>query len=361
MREVKSAKGRATCADIARMAGVSKCTVSLLLNNHPNVRVSENTRKRIHDAIKKLDYRPNAVAKALSTGRTNSIGILIFHVGSPFTSYATGILDGIWEVAHRNSMRMTIDSVDVSGDVSKFQREAMVDGIIMLAPPVSVKNLKMVLASGFPVLCVGSKVSGIETDYVDLDNFGTAKNSVMRLIRMGHRDIIHISGPVDGISSAKDRLEGYKAALAEAGISFRRSLVISGNYLFDSGRRAVSAAMEKNIKFSAIFAANDSMAYGAASELLDRGIKIPNDISIAGIDADNMEGFKGPSLMTTRQPLKKIGEVAGELIVKRIEAGRQKPRTVLMKGDFIEGGSIMQNNKQPSKETKGAPICQACA
>lgn len=340
MSILKAVKGKATCADIARLAGVSKSTVSLVLNNHPNVRVSVETRKRIYDAIKELDYSPNAIAKALSTGRTNSIGILIFHVGTPFTFYTAEILGGVWEAIRSNSMRMTIDAIDAFGDISHFQREAMVDGIITIAPPTSVAGIDAVIESGIPLLCVGSKVFGRDISYVDLNNYEVARKSVESLIRMGHRDILHITGPVDEISSANDRLNGYKAALAAAGIPFRASLVLPGTYLPDSGCKAIKGALAGNIRFSAVFAANSGIASGAVSELIANGFKIPEDISVIGIDADCPLLLPELQLTTISQPLKEIGRTAGKLLLQKLEGKKQKTQSVLLDGEFIEGNTV---------------------
>lgn len=328
-------------ADVAKLAKVSASTVSLVLNENPNTRISKETRKRVFDAAKKIGYQPNAVARALVTGRSNNIGIIIFHTGSPFSIYSAGLLSGLWTVINNAGYRVTMDAIANENDASKMYRERAADGVIMIAPPPEIVNMELMVEGDLPMVAIGGCPKNVDIDYIDMDNVAAAYQATNFLLEYGHRDILHISGPSDLISSAGDRVEGYKQAIMEAGIKVNDKLIVRGTYLYESGRTAVANAIQQGVKFSAIFAANDDLAHGAIDEMKTRGMDVPNDISVIGIRNQTQLGTTMNMLTSIQQPLETISITAAEVLLEKINKKKNKPKTRLFKGKLIKGLSVI--------------------
>ena len=328
-------------SDVAKLAGVSVSAVSLVLNKTPDIRISEPTRKRIFDAAKKIGYRPSAVARALVTGKTNIIGVSIYYMDSPFDVYTYGILSGFWKTIREHEYRLTFNVLENEDDVSDLFREKVADGMLLIAPPHHVNNLDIIQESHYPTIVVGSKSDDALLDYVDVDNIKMGKKATEILIKKGHRDILHISGFTEESSSAESRIEGYKNALLENDIAYNKNLVIDGSWRYDIARAAVRKAFKNKLKFSAIFAASDSMARAAIDELLAQGLQVPKDCSVIGVNQDPHYCYGKIALATFKQPLERIGLKAAELLIAKIKNKKiSKPKEYLFPAKYIPGDSV---------------------
>jgi DNA-binding LacI/PurR family transcriptional regulator len=174
---------------------------------------------------------------------------------------------------------------------------------------------------------IGTRPTAVRTDYVDIDNVATARQATEELIRAGHRDILHLAGPLDVNSAARDRRDGYVAALRAAGLPVRENLIIDCSFNGDFVDPRLSAAMDGGLRFSAVFAANYSMARAASASLAKRGLRIPADVSLITIDADDTLRNE---IRTFAQPLEGIGGEAGRLLLERMTGTGGPPRSVFM-------------------------------
>lgn len=332
----------ASRSDVARLAGVAPSTVSLVLNNTPGPRIPDETRKRVVAAAESLGYRSSSIAKALVTGRTSTIGIVLHFVDRPFIDYSARVLDGCWMALQERGYRLLMMRGTPDACVAGLFRERSVDGIVVLAAPQAAADPELadLAAAGFPTVFIGSRPRHAACDYVDIDNVATAREATARLIRAGHRDILHLAGPLEVNSSAVDRLAGYRQALADAGLPRRDDLVIDGSYNPTIAAERLALAMERGLRFSAIFAANESMGFGAARMLASRGLQVPEDVSLICIDRDTYTRGH-PHLETYEQPLDAIGRRAGTALIERIEGKVDGPaRSLLLPCHAIPGASL---------------------
>lgn len=288
--------------DVADAAGVAPATVSLVLNRHPGIAIPEGTRKRIQDAARRLGYRPSHVARSLSSGQTKTIGAVIHYLSSPFQLYTAGLLNGAWPVLRERQYRLLIGQGTTEQEAGALFHDKCVDGILVLAPPTtaSAGELAAMAEAHFPAVLVGASVAGDALDYVDLDNVAAARLAVRVLVEAGHRRIVHITGNLEASTAARDRLHGYKQALAEAGIRVVSRRIVRGDWSPDSGACAVEGLMRDKDGFTAVFAANDGMAHGAIQALRKAGRGVPRDVSVIGIDGFSVNPLPDVSLATIR-------------------------------------------------------------
>jgi LacI family transcriptional regulator len=330
--------------DVARLAGVSPSAVSQVLNNLPNTRISPVVREKILSAVRGLGYRPHPIAKALAAGRTSIIGVLIFHVGTPFGEYSSNILNASWLKFNENSYKMLIDCKKVEDVIAvQFREEGWCDGYIIIAPPLHLIGADAIPASQRACICIGSSPDGIETSYADMDNRHAGRMAVSYLIEKGHSKIAHISGPVSEISSARDRFTGYIEALRKHSLKFSENLVSEGNYMPASGRAAMAELLNRGDRFTAVFVANDGMARGAIDEARANGLRVPQDISIIGIDdSPSPYGEATDKLTTIRQPLAEIGAEAASILLKLLSENPKswRPIVKLFPGKIIERATV---------------------
>lgn len=314
-----------TIADIAQTAGVSASTVSRVLSG--GNKVSEAKREAVLKAVSDLNYHPNMFARGLASGQSMTIGVLTQNFGSPFydaiiqgivqklnkTGYFPIFADGQWQ------QEMEVEAIQ-----AMMRRQ--IDGLIVLGGYLMVDELKE-LAGNIPVVIVARKLAGYEENCVCIDNVEAACQATQHLIELGHRQIVHICGPMDH-PDARDRRAGYLKALAEAGIEPDPELIIDGAFRRQSGVLAVEMLLSRRTTFSAVFAANDQMAYGTRLGLYRRGIRVPEDVSLVGFDDEPAAAFMIPPLTTVRQPAVQLGLEAAKIVLARLK-GEQVEATPL--------------------------------
>ena len=292
---------------VARMAGVSPSTISRVLNG--TAAVSEIKKQAIHSAIAQLGYVPNPMARGLAGGRTYSVGVITQAVDSPFYGAA---LRGIEEELDPAGYRPLIVSGNwnAAGEARCIEllRSRRVDGIIVLTGRLPDQALQA-CARTVPVVVTGRSLKGPGLYSLKFDNFAGAHIATQHLIQLGHRHIGFITGDSEHPDSM-ERLNGYKAALQSAGIEFDPSLVVPGEYHEVSGMLAIERLLQSRTIVTAIFAANDQMAFGAALGLRRRSLRVPDDISLVGFDDLPTSQFASPPLSTVHQPAHELGRLA---------------------------------------------------
>lgn len=305
-----------TLEDIARAAGVSPSTVSRVLNG--SKRVAEDKRALVLAAIERHQYRPNPVARGLVRGRSLTIGVVIQDISSPFFArMVSGIEQGLDHSTYRPmfaSTRWRAENQEDEAHSLQLLLDRRVDGIIVLASSIPDDTLRAVAAQ-VPLIVVARSVPGLEPQCLAVDNQGGAYRATRYLLGLGHRRIAHLSGTL-GHPDARDRLAGYTRALSEAGLSFDEQLVVEGQFTEESGLLAVEQLLMRGTHFTALFVANDQMAYGAMLGLFNHGYRIPIDVSLVGFDDQFLSAYTLPPLTTVRQPSLEMGKAAATSLLR---------------------------------------------
>jgi LacI family transcriptional regulator len=314
-------RDRVTLSDIAQRAGVAASTVSRVLSGAKPV--ATGTRERVFEAVRVLEYQPNLHAQALARGRTMTIGVLTLDYRSFFGPMLEGVEEGLDGSGYRpvvTSMRSRLrePAEEVrSLDLLVAQR---VDGLVVLGGRIADVELRRV-AARLPLVTAMSDVGSTAGYMLDIDTREAAYRATRYLIGLGHRQIAHIAG-LPGQPHTCARLAGFHQALTEAGLQARPELVVSGNFDEPSGKLAVDALLAGRARFSALFAANDQMAFGAMLALYAHGLRVPDDVSVVGLDDVRMSAYTTPPLTTVRFPAHAMGRAAAGIVLDLL-AGRK--------------------------------------
>lgn len=307
-----------TLEHVARAAGVSPATVSRILNG--TAKVSARRRAMVEEAIKTLKYRPNALARGLAQGRTNSIGVLTQDIASPFYGEA---LRGI-EAALANSGVVPLFASGhwiLKDEIQRMEHllSRKVDGVIVLTGRLSDDQLAG-YAGEVPIVVTGRDVAAANLTSLRVDDFHGARLATQHLIEGGHSRIAHLAGPQDHADSV-ERLRGYRVALEEAGLPFDPALVVQADFHEAGGMLAAKHLLASGVPFSAVFASNDQTAFGVRLALFTQGIRVPEDVSIVGFDDLPVSSYMVPPLTTVKQPVYEMGRIAAQALMNMI-AGR---------------------------------------
>lgn len=331
-------------ADVAALAGVAPTTVSLVLNRTPGPQIPEETRRRVEEAARKLHYHSSSLARGLATGRTGVIGVGLHFVDQPFHDYCARILDGTWVELDRAGLRLLLVRATEDRCLAGMFHERSVDGLLLVAPPAEADDPELRDAGGarFPMSFIGSRPAVAIGDYVDIDNLATAREATARLIALGHREILHLAGPLAVNSSAIDRRDGWRQALREAGLEPRPELEIDCSYNGNFAAERISDAIDRGLRFTAVFSANLGMAEAAVAALRSRGRRVPEDVSVIAIDKRTDLTTPGWRVATYAQPLAEIGRAAARMLVQRIQGDAAEPQRVLLPCVFEDGDSLAQ-------------------
>ena len=292
-----------TMRDIAEYAGVSLATVSRVLNN--TVPVARSKRAAVMKAVETLGYRPNVVAQELARGHTQAVGILPQGISNPFYSR---LLKGV-EQGLRGSAYYPLFA---SGEQPAEQASALelllahrVEALILMGGHIPDDEL-LAVAKRLPVVTIGRTIRGLEQRCVRVENHEGAYKATRHLRDLGHTRIAHITGlPWHGDAIA--RRAGYEKALADTGMAVDPALVVEGDFEEQSGLAGTEQLIKAGVRFTAIFAGNDQMAFGAGLALLRHGLRVPRDISIIGFDDQPSAAYTWPPLTTIRQPAVEMG------------------------------------------------------
>ena len=305
-----------TIKDIARHLSISVSTVSRALGDDKNIR--KQTKEKVIEAAKRLGYRPNPVAINLKYGHTNTVGVIVPEMVTPF---ASRVINGIQEVLHTKNIKVIIAESGGDPEKEKENLQFMVDGIIICL--CSYKRNKEEYArlqqAGMPMVFYDRIPYGLEVPQVIVDDYMKSFFLVESLIRSGRKQIVHIQGP-DDIYNSIERVRGYKDALAKFGIPFdKNNMLIKTGMTFEEGKKAADILVERNIPFNAIFAFTETLAIGAMNRLRELGKKIPEEIAVASFSGTELSNIVYPKLTTVEPPLYQMGKKAAELILEKIK------------------------------------------
>jgi DNA-binding LacI/PurR family transcriptional regulator len=330
--------------DVAKAARVSHPTVSRALRNSRLVK--PETAARIQKIAREMGYRPSAVARSLVTRRTETIGVVVTNIADPFVA---GVVAGIEEVANRRgySVFLANSNADPEREVKVVQsfHERRVDGIVVTASRVGVLYLPMLARMKVPIVLIDNQHPGEFVHSVMINNIPASRNATQHLIDLGHRRIAYI-GDQFGFQSDMDRLSGYRQALQQADLPFLPELVVHGNGNADGGIRAMNALLALNEKPTAVFCYNDLSALGALRALYDRGLRVPDDVSLVGFDDLPVASYMVPRLTTVRQPKEQMGRVAMESLLKILNGTSAKTDI------DVEGKLIVRDSSAPPKRER---------
>ncbi len=322
-----------TIMDVAREAGVSYATVSRVLSGYEFVK--ESTRQRVHEAAERLGYVVSLPARILAGGRTRIISLLVPNIDNSYVGTIVHGIDLEIEVAGYNLMLYTTHRQ--RGKEAMYVTtvtNGLSEGLLLVAPLFPKAYVDALREQNFPYVLIDQDDFGGDSAIVEATNWQGAFDATTYLHHLGHQRIACISGHPD-LSSAAQRLEGYKAALAAAGIPFREEFVAEGSYWLPGGREAMRKLLQLNPRPSAVFAANDLSALGAVEAIREIGLRIPDDISIVGFDDTPQASVLEPRLTTVRQPLEQMGRVAAQLLLEQIEQPGTPRRRVTLPTELI--------------------------
>ncbi len=308
-----------TLEEVARLAGVSRSTVSRVINNHPNVR--PETRERVQQAIRQSGYRPHRVARSLVTKCTQIIGMVIPEaVTTLFTDpFFPLLLRGATETcnAHHYQLLLSLfnDPVGREEMYQRVLRNGYLDGVIVASTSLGDPLVPHLLRDQIPFVSVGRHTNK-RVHYIDVDNVGGARMAVEHLIRLGHQRIAIITGRLD-MPTGQDRLEGYRQALQAHHIQVEESLIVEGDFTERSGRVGMQRLLPASP--TAVFVASDMMAIGALKALHQAGWQVPHDVALIGFDDIPAASVIEPALTTVRQPIERMGSMAVDLLLSVLE------------------------------------------
>jgi LacI family transcriptional regulator len=328
---------RPTQEDVARMAGVSRATVSYVINNRTdgNVRISEETRCRVLEAIEELGYRPNVLARSLRRGQTHTIGMIVPDNTNPFfAEVARGVEDTSFEQGYSVILCNSDSDLDKELLYTNVLAEKRVDGILFVAVGMSAERICVLQERRMPVVVVDRDIPGVTVDSVMTANERGGWLATRHLIELGHRRIAFIAGPSDVTPSA-ERVTGYRQALREADIPVDEALILKGDFQYESGYQATHQLLSIDDSPTAIFACNDLMAIGTISAAVGLGRQIPADLSVVGFDDVPLACFANPSLTTVVQPKYEIGVVAATMLLERMQDPDRPPHRKMLDTELV--------------------------
>jgi len=327
-----------TMKEIAELAGVSKATVSRVLNARPGVH--PETREKVQQVIKAYSYSPNLVAQGLSSKRTRNIGLVVAHTTFRLSShlffleFLRGISGFLNEKGFRLILATTNSEEDYEDSCRSMAQNGVVDGVVILGIRSNDERLRHFLDAGVPCITVGRPIGYPDVDYVDSDNEGGARSAVEYLLQLGYEKVLFVNGPNDHVASIA-REQGYRAALNSHSLPSDGRYIIHGDFSFESGYEAVRDAIITGLEFSAVFAASDLAAMGAITALKEEGIQAGKDASVIGFDDIPYASFVDPPLTTVHQPIFEMGEEAGRLLLLRLGGEAQGPLNKVFRTQLI--------------------------
>ena len=310
---------RITTFDIAREAGVSRTTVSHILNDQPGVHLSAKTKARVLATARRLGYVPNSAAQMLVTGRSQSIG-LVFPRGDllAIDAFIPSMIRGLNEVCRARGYRLVMEVLREPSDDQAYLKLAnskRVDSLIIINPRRGDRALEKVLKSKFPVLIAGTS-EGSRKNTIATQEGAASRRATNHLISLGHRRIAHISHASLDYVSALQRLEGYRAALNAAGLPYKQALVTQADFSFASGYQAMKEILAEHTPPTALFAGNDTVAIGAMLAIREAGFSVPDDIAVVGYDDVPSAAFACPPLTTIRTHAYEHGKLFAEAAIR---------------------------------------------
>ena len=334
-----------TIRDVARAAGASTATVSHVLNGSRFV--AAETKARVEQAIRDLNYRPHEIARNLRRSRTGTIGVVITDISNPF--FAELVL-GVEDVLHRDVGRYhfilcnTEENIDKERMYLDVLSQKRVEGLILCPAGRNAEAVRNLIDEGMPVVCVDRILEGIETDTIVVDNRDAARRLVRHLISLGRRWIAVLQARLDA-HSIRERVEGYHEVLAEAGLPCEAELAALCDSNIDAAFAAARELLGARMRPDAIFCTNNFMTLGAMRAIAELGLVCPDDVAVAGVDDFPWTAGFRPRLTAVAQPAREMGQKAAALLLDRIA-----------KKSFAESVRIVLPTELRIRESCGAKL-----
>jgi LacI family transcriptional regulator, repressor for deo operon, udp, cdd, tsx, nupC, and nupG len=318
--------------DVAKIANVSVATVSRVISQ-PD-RVSKETRQKVLEVIKELNYQPHMIARQFRTKETKTILVVVPDITKAFFSE---VLRGIEHTALQNGYQVILG--DTENDIEREREyinlllKKQVDGMVLLTARVDKKSLEEI-SNQFPVVLACEYMNGLNIPTVSIDNISSARKVTEHLIQLGHTKVAHITGPINVVLS-RDRLRGYQQAMLKHDLILDSAFIQEGDFSFESGYNQMLKLMALETIPTAIFVFNDEMAIGAIAAVKDSGLKVPEDIAVVGFDNVKMSSVYEPRITTIEQPKYKIGKKAMDLLLKLMSGEALQKTKFVLKDELI--------------------------
>jgi DNA-binding LacI/PurR family transcriptional regulator len=337
----RNRQGGTTLEGVALSAGVSRATVSRVVNGSP--KVSPEVRREVEAAIERLGYVPNRAARSLVTRRSGSFGLVITEpTGRLFSDpFFPRVLRGISAELTARDLQLILLMPNSADDVRRtgdYLSAGHVDGVVLVSLHGEDPLPARLSTAGVPLVLVGRPPRGISASYVDVDNRQGARSAVEHLITGGRRAVATITGPLD-MPAGIDRLAGYRDAIAEAFQVADASLEGIGDFTQESGAKAMTRLLAKRPDLDAVFAASDLMASGALSVLAAAGKRVPQDVAIVGYDDSPVATSTQPHLSSVRQPIEEMGREVARLLIEAVEGTDRVQRRVILATELVKRAS----------------------
>ncbi|MDU4943520.1 MAG: ribose operon transcriptional repressor RbsR [Mixta calida] len=327
--------------DVARLAGVSTSTVSHVINN--NRFVSEAIREKIEAAIRELNYAPSALARSLKINQTHTIGMLLTASSNPF--YAE-VVRGVENSCYERGYSLVLCNTE--GDEDRMNRsletllQKRVDGLLIMCTESHLPSADILTRyPGIPSVMMDWAPFEGDSDIIQDNSLLGGELAAGYLIDRGYRRIACIAGPLDK-TPARLRLEGFKKAMAAAGLSLPPEYIVNGDFEFQGGYNGMNALLVCKTRPQAVFTSNDAMAVGAYHALYQAGLRIPEDMAIMGYDDIELARYMTPPLTTIHQPKDELGELAIDTLIHRLKTPGASQQRLVLTPELIERQSVVR-------------------
>jgi LacI family transcriptional regulator len=321
--------------EVAKLSGVSRSTVSRVINNDPNVR--QSTREKVQQIIRQDNYQPNVAARSLAAGRTRILGLVIpMTVSALFTDpYFPLIIQGVSSAcnAHDHSVMLWLAEPEYERrTIRQILYNGLIDGVIVASMLMDDPLVQAMRDTHLPFVLIGRYPIDDRINYIDVDNRNSARDAVTYLLRLGRRRVATIAGPHNMIAGS-DRLQGYVEALRARGMAVDPELIAEGDFTEAGGYAAMRRLLAR--QFDAVFVASDNMALGVLRALREAGRRVPEDVAVVGFDDMPFAARTEPPLTTVRQPVYRTGAAAAETLIDIINTSDSQPRRIVLPTELM--------------------------
>jgi LacI family transcriptional regulator len=340
--------GSPTIPDVARRAGVSTATAARALGGYGAV--SEAARSAVLSAAEELGYRRNDLAAAMITGRTQTIGLVIADIENPFFA---GAVRGVSDVARAAGYDVVLTNTDEDPDVERSSVKVLlsrrVDGIVVAPTSMETDHLSGAVESGCPVVLLDRRLESFPADTVLVDNVAAVRDVVRRLLEVGHRRIAMVTSGMSSdeaerdrlnVSTGRDRVDSFLAALAEAGVTQPKTYLRTGAHSPELACQLTADLLAQPAPPTAVFASDSRIALGVLRAIREAGLTIPSDISMVSFDDADWTSVVNPAISVVSQPTYALGRRAAERLLARISGDETPPELHMMSTDFLARGSV---------------------
>jgi LacI family transcriptional regulator len=328
--------GKLTVEQIARLSGVSRSTVSRVINNHPNVK--PKVRQRVIEVIAETGYHPDPAARSLASRRSGIIGLVIPRaVQSLFTDpYYPRLMQGVAQACNANDYTLSLFLFHTEDEEQKLYprvlRTRLIDGLIVSALQIGDPLIPQLTNNHVPFVVIGRPNDLPHVSFVNVDNTVGAYTATSHLIRSGYKHIATITGPLN-TTVGLDRRQGYLDALNDRGRSVDEALIVEGDFTEMGGYAALRRLIPHHP--DAIFIASDTMAFGALRALREARVSVPDDVAVVGFDDLPTSALSDPPLTTIRQPIRRLGAQAVETLIDILTNGPEPPRRITLSTELV--------------------------